>query len=175
MKNVLNDILPASWLLYRYSELEDLCTKLVEETGTNNQPIEWIIYQLEVNISDNKRAIRELEIHIKNEKVEDGFVSMNLHKQNNLKSINEKAECFIKFLETLNSKTVLKRDDKFDKSLASAFLRRPVAFCICLLYKSNKYDITTMTIQSLKKFIDDNFKNEKTGEPLSSSQKVVRT
>lgn len=54
------------------------------------------------------------------------------------------------------------------------FLRRPIAFCVCLHYEAGEYDISSMTKEKLKKYITDNFKDN-TGTPIASAQKVVNT
>ncbi|MEI6050060.1 MAG: hypothetical protein WCS03_14250 [Bacteroidota bacterium] len=64
-------------------------------------------------------------------------------------------------------KTETKKVDRLPKN-ENINLRRPVAFCICLLYKAGKYDISTMTKKRLEKYVGNNFKEV-------SAQKVVNT
>jgi hypothetical protein len=54
-------------------------------------------------------------------------------------------------------------------------IRRPVAFCIYLLYKSGELDISKMSKNEVKKFITDNFFNKETGKVSPSSQTVITT
>lgn len=89
------------FLLYRYNELlkvfEDIFKdKTAEE---NRRFIDLFKDQLQVSIADNNRVIRDLHINIENEKVKEGFVSLSRIKLNNLQSVNEKSECFIRDLE----------------------------------------------------------------------------
>lgn len=58
---------------------------------------------------------------------------------------------------------------------STIFYRRPVAFCVCLLIKAGKYDISDMSKKKLEQFIRTNFKDEKTGKPIASAQRVVNT
>jgi len=102
-----------NFLLYRYLELEVIFAMIIEENNKSNpettkQNNDFFINQLEVKIADNNRILRDLEIYLNNEKTEAGFVS--LIKKNNLISVNDKAECLIKYLRELISNKSTKKN-----------------------------------------------------------------
>jgi len=93
------------WLLLRYDELLR-AFEGVFNNGTseeNQRFISMLTDTIKRTIADNNRIIRELEIILANEFTEEGFVSLNRIKYNNLLSINEKAECLIRDLERFKS------------------------------------------------------------------------
>jgi hypothetical protein len=76
------------------------------------------------------------------------------------------AEAVINLIDNTEEKTkeLLTVPDKETKEN----LRRPVAFCICLLYKVGRYDIDKMTKNYLQEFVRLNFRNV-------SAQRIVNT
>jgi hypothetical protein len=79
------------------------------------------------------------------------------------------------YLNFLMKKDDLETETHMSSGKGKSKLRRPVAFCVCLLYKANKFDISTMTKRGLENFIKEHFKDEGTGLPITSAQKVVHT
>lgn len=93
------------WLLLRYDELLR-AFEGVFNNGTseeNQRFISMLTDTIKRTIADNNRIIRELEIILASEFTEEGFISLNRIKYNNILSINEKAECLIRDLERFKS------------------------------------------------------------------------
>jgi len=112
------------WLLYRYDELlrafEGVCNKGTPEG--NRRFISMFSDTIKRTIADNNRIIRELEIVLANEVTEEGFISLNRIKYNNLLSINEKAECLIRDLERFKSiKGKQKRESQLTNDVIGLF------------------------------------------------------
>lgn len=87
------------------------------------------------------------------------------------------ADKLYKYLVWLKGRSLLLEIEKpkEETKIVKESLRRPVAFCLCLLYKAGKYDISKMTKKRLEQFIKETFKDEKTGTAKTSAQRVVNT
>jgi len=120
--SLFHGLLPSDfdgWLLYRYDELlkvfEGRCKDGTAER--NRKFIDLFNDRLRLMIADNKRVLKDLEIYLENEQTEEGFISLNRIKYNNLQSVNDKTECLIKDLERFKS---IKGKQKRDAQLTAA-------------------------------------------------------
>jgi hypothetical protein len=106
-------------LIYHYLELEIEFARIVEESQSDDTMafIDLFINQLKTKIADNDRIIRNLEIEVANENVKQGFVSANLIRLNKLKSVNDKSECLIEYLELLKDKPLKTNAERFKEQL----------------------------------------------------------
>jgi len=84
-----------------------------------------------------------------------------------IKLIDGKINTVIQKPEIKESRQLLSIPAK-ETTIIKESLRRPVAFCVCLLYKAGKYDITQMKKTNLKEFISINFNG-------ISAQRVTNT
>lgn len=169
----------------KIKERIDLANKWADEiydivnTGKKLSSSKW---------KDHKLKALEYKNHLEAIADPRNRIFLHLEENQNLsrilsKRLEESLNYAIKRLDT-NIEVIKGKIDKREIELSQIdfvskkedqYLRRPIAFCICLLYLDEKYDISTMTKKGLTQFIEDNFKDQKTGKAKSSVQKVVRT
>lgn len=140
-----------NFLLYRYDELLRIFDDLFQShTAEESKKVfNFMSSQMQRVQSDNNRIIRDLQISVENERPDEGFISLNRIKLNNLQSVNEKRDCLLRDIAMMLNSPAPQKEQKPYKSIV-----RARAFCILLLQEQGilTYSGKKALIEAVKRY-----------------------